>query len=273
MVRETRRRVLAGVGGGTAAALLGSTGTAVGGDGGDADASTPTRLSAVKVAHMSPDAPNVDVYLNGLPLLEDVSFKTVSGSLTLHRGEYRAQVTPAGEGLDAAVVDTTVELGPYAYTGIAVGEVSEGSDRPLAALLPRSHLGPMEEGTSRVRFFHLSPDAPSVDVVPEATGEPLFSDVAYTQNRTAEVPAGEYTLQVRPAGGQDVVAQFDVSLAPGWVYTGYAVGYVSPEEAPANEPLDLVVSLDGGVPLGMGGTPGGDGAADGAGGDGAGGDY
>lgn len=271
MVRETRRRVLAGVGGGTAAALLGSTGTALGGSDGDVDASTPTRLSAMKVAHMSPDAPNVDVYLNGLRVLEDVPFKTVSGNLTLHRGEYRVQVTPAGEGVDAAVIDATLELGPYAYTAIAAGEVTGEGDRPFGALLQQSDLGPLDEGTSRVRFFHLSPDAPSVDIVPEGTDDPLFADVGYSQNRTAEVPAGGYTLQVRPAGSQDVVAQFDVSLAGGWVYTGYAVGYVSPEEAPADEPLDLVLSLDGGVPLGMGGTPGGDGAADGEGGPG--GDY
>src|SRR3712207_3811468 len=37
----------------------------------------------VRVAHLAPDAPNVDVYVNGEPVLTDVAYTTISGYLPL----------------------------------------------------------------------------------------------------------------------------------------------------------------------------------------------
>jgi Domain of unknown function (DUF4397) len=37
----------------------------------------------VRVAHLAPDAPNVDVYVNGDPVLTDVPYTTVSDYLPL----------------------------------------------------------------------------------------------------------------------------------------------------------------------------------------------
>ena len=243
MSHQTRRGVLAGVGGGTVAALLGGTGTGLAaeqhGDSGGG-------LAAFKIAHMAPEAPNVDVYANGVPIEEDVSFKSVSQNHVGRSGEYHVQITPAGGDLDSAVVDAEVELGQRAYTAIATGEVS-GENRPFYPLVHPTNLGPLDEGMARIRAFHLSPDAPRVDVAPEG-GDPLFTGVGYTQNRTADVPAGEYTLELRPAGTEDVVTTFDVALVPGAVHTAYVVGYAAPDEDPADEPLDLVRSIDGTTP-------------------------
>lgn len=254
MSEQTRRRVLAGVGGGTAAALLGGTGSVL------ATSDQPTQgganLTTVKVAHMAPDAPNVDVYVNEQPILTDVPFRAVSGNLVLRPGEYDIQVTPAGETTDEAVIDTTVDFIGRAFTAIATGEVSE-ENRPFYPLVHPTKMAPLGENMSRIRVFHLSPDAPRVDVAPDG-GDPLFTGIDYTQNRTAEVPAGDYSLDVRAAGTEDVVTTFDVSLAPGWIYTGYVVGYADPDAAPADEALDLVTTIDGGVPTA--GTTGGGGS-------------
>lgn len=257
MSEQTRRRVLAGVGGGTAAALLGA-GNALattdqhqqrGGGGG---------LATVQVAHMAPDAPNVDVYVEGQLVLQDVPFMAVSGSLPLLPGSYQVQVTPTGEPVDQAVIDATLDLSSRAYTVIATGEVSE-ENRPFYPLVHPTKIAPLGEDMSRIRVFHLSPDAPRVDVVPQGAEDALFTGVGYTQNRTAEVPAGDYTLDVLPAGTEDVVTSFDVSLAPGWIYTGYVVGYANPGEAPADVELDLVTTIDGGTPMQTGGGGGGGG--------------
>lgn len=248
MIRETRRQVLAGVGGGTAAALVGGMGTTLADEHDQSGDGPPTGgLSTLRVAHMSPDAPNVDVYVGEVMLLEDVPFTAVSQDFVLRPGQYRVRVAPTGADLDEAVIDAEIELGGRAYTALATGEVS-GENRPFYPLVHPTRLTPLDDGTSRIRFFHLSPDAPAVDIVPAGSDDPLFRSVGYTQNRTAMVPADEYTLEVRPAGEDDVVEEFDVNLAAGWIYTGFAVGYVSPAEAPADVPLDLVLTVDGATP-------------------------
>ena len=261
MSDQTRRRVLAGVGGGTAAALLGGASTAMARDEHEEQPRGPPGVTTVKVAHMSPDAPNVDVYVNGMAVLQDVAFRTVSGNFVFRPGEYQIQVTPTGEAPEDAVIDASLDFIGRSFTVLATGEVSE-ENRPFYPLVHPTSLAPLGDDMSRIRVFHLSPDAPEVDVAPNG-GDPLFQGVGYSQNRTAEVPAGDYTLDVRPAGEEDVVTQFDVSLAPGWVYTGYVVGYAAPEEAPADEQLDLVTEIDAATPGHMMGPGNGNGDGNG----------
>lgn len=252
MVQQTRRGVLAGVGGAGAAALIGASGTAFAGDehGKDDDRNDEKDgFAALKVVHASPDAPNVDVYVNGLAVLEDVPFGAVSGAFVLGVGSYRIQVTPTGEQPEAAVIDETLELDATPYTVAAIGEVTEGAEQPIQPLVLADDVSALDEGTARVRFVHASPDAPAVDIVPTETGEPLFANVSFGEDQTVCVPEGEYTLEVRPAGAEDVVAEFPVALEGGWVYSAWAIGYLSPEQAPVDQPLDLLLSVDGGTPL------------------------
>ena len=261
MVRQTRRGVLAGVGGAGAAALIGTGGTAFAGDEHKdddyedddcEDDERPPRedaFAALKAVHASPDAPNVDVYVNGLPVLQDVPFGAVSGNFVLGVGAYRIQVTPTGEPPEAAVIDETLELDAAPYTVAAIGEVTEGAENPLQPLVLVDDVSPLEEGTVRVRFVHASPDAPAVDIVPTEVGDPVFTNVSFGEAQTVSIPEGEYTLEVRPAGTEDVVAEFPAAFEGGWVYSAWATGYLSPEQAPVDQPLDLLLAVDGGTPL------------------------
>jgi len=52
--------------------------------------------SRVRVAHLSPDAPAVDIYVNGNKTLSSVSFKTVSDYLTVKSGFYHFAIRVAG---------------------------------------------------------------------------------------------------------------------------------------------------------------------------------
>ena len=82
----------------------------------------------------------------------------------------------------------------------------------------------------------------------------LFDDVGFGEAVYAEAPAGQHQLCVCAATEDDdgeVAASFDVDLAGGAVYSAFAVGYLAPEEAPADEPFDLVVTEDA-IPEGDG---------------------
>jgi len=200
----------------------------------------------IRVVHASPDAPNVDVYVDGDAVLEDVAFGTVSDYLTVPAGPHQIEVTAAGNP-DTSVFDQEVEVGEGDFTALAIGELAEGSDTPFTVEVLEDDNSPTNEGEARVRAVHASPDAPNVDITVESTGDALFEDVSRGDSAYVSVPAGEYTLEMRVAQDDnqgDVVTTFDVNAEAGSVYTAFAVGYAAPDDAPADQPFEAVTALD-----------------------------
>jgi hypothetical protein len=178
----------------------------------------------VRVAHLSPDAPNVDVSVNGEPVaaLQNVPYGTVSPYLPLPAGTQQVTVYPAGDS-SQPVVDTPVDLASGgAYTIGAVGLVSDGS---LRAQVYQDDLTPPAQGNSKLRVVHASPDAGPVDVVP-AGGAPLVSGLGFPNaSPYAQVPAGTYTLNVNAAGtNTTAISVPNATVASGGVYSAFAVG-------------------------------------------------
>ena len=196
----------------------------------------------LRVAHLSPDAPNVDVYVDEEPVLEDVAFGTFSEYLALAPGTYGVQITAAGDA-ETVVFDEDLDVAEGSVTAAALGEIGE-ENQPFSVEVFEDDLSdPGEE--ARVRAIHASPDAPNVDITVEASGDALFEDVGFGEAGATTVPAGEYVLEVRAAGEEgEPVATFDVELASGTVYTAAAAGYLDPGAAPADVPFDLVVVTD-----------------------------
>src|SRR3712207_9531143 len=72
-------------------------------------------------------SPNVDVYVNGDPVLTDVAYTTISGYLPLPAGTQQVTVYATGD-TTTPVIDVPVELAAGgAYTVAAVGLVADGS--------------------------------------------------------------------------------------------------------------------------------------------------
>ena len=178
----------------------------------------------VRVAHLAPDAPNVDVYVNGDPVLTDVPYTTVSEYLSLPAGTQQVTVYATGD-TTSPVLDTPVELAAGgAYTVAAVGLVADGS---LSAQVYEDDLRSPASGNAKVRVVHASPDAGPVDVVPRG-GQALVAGLTFPEaSPYAQVPAGTYTLDVNAAGtNQTALTVPDATLAAGGVYSAFAVGTV-----------------------------------------------
>lgn len=198
----------------------------------------------VRVAHLSPDAPNVDVFVDDDAVLEDVPFGAVSDYLELPAGSYNVKVSPAGEGPDGAVLEEDLDVPAADLTVAAIGEVADENQPLELAVLEDDNSDPGED-TARVRAVHASPDAPAVDVVVAETGDALFEGVEFGGSGYAEVPAGDYRLCVYPAGErEEAVLGVDVEAMGGTVASAFAVGYLAPEDAPADEEFDIVLAVD-----------------------------
>ena len=196
----------------------------------------------VRAAHMSPDAPNVDIYVDGDAALTDVPFRAVSDYLELPTGAHQVTITQAGN-MDTVVFDQEVTLEAEDYTLVASGELGEDTFEVLVLVDDNSDPG---GDMSRLRAVHVSPDAGPVDITVSA-GPVLFDGVPFKASGYATAAANDYTVQIRPdTSGNDgeVVYDADVSLNGGTVYTAFASGYLSPDDEPADEAFELTVVQD-----------------------------
>src|SRR5688572_21498336 len=89
-------------------------------------ASAQGNNAMVRVVHASPDAPAVDVYVDGQAVLTNVAFPAISDYLAVPAGAHELAVAPAGQGEAAAVItaNPVLEAGK-AYTVAAVGLVAD----------------------------------------------------------------------------------------------------------------------------------------------------
>gem|GEM_PF-2585522 len=128
----------------------------------------------VRAVHAAPDAPPVDVLVNGVPAWTNVPFRAVSSYASLAPRAYNIRIVPAGATAPVVIdADLTVEAGKD-YTLAATNRLA--SIAPL--LLVDDNRAPAA-GQAHVRFVHASPDAPAVDSPPgpccrEGCGETRF---------------------------------------------------------------------------------------------------
>lgn len=158
-----------------------------------------TPVARVRVAHFSPDAPAVQVFLNGEPSgIQTLSFGNISGWVEVPAGTYSVAVAPAGAPVDQAAigpVSLTFRAGSWT-TVAAIGSLGSGS---LTATTINEDYRAIDGGEARVTVFHGIEDAPAVDVIlPD--GAKVVSNLAFGRSATVTVPANVYDLRVVPAG-------------------------------------------------------------------------
>lgn len=192
--------------------------------------------SYIRIFHASPNAPAVDVYLNDTLVIRTLSYKGFSNYLKTTPGIYNIKVFPANTKV-TPVINTNITVAERVIMTIAViGRLPNISLLPI--LEPVFTKNPSK---AYVRFVHLSPNAPKVDVTVPGMGK-IFTNVGYKEitNYTA-LNAGTYVFNINVSGTDNRVLHVpNIRLLPNKIYTIYAVGLVG--ETP---PLQVVIPLDG----------------------------
>lgn len=192
------------------------------------DPLSPTPQARVMAVHASPDAPAVDLLVDGVVVGSGLAFPNNTAYLAVNAGTRNVKVNVAGSATTVINADLPVSSGVN-YSVFANGPVAS-----IGALVIADDLTAPAAGKAHVRFVHLSPDAPAVDVA--VTGGPvLFPNRAFQQYTSfTPVDAGTYDLEVRPAGSSSVVLPLpDITLQAGKIYTVFAKGFVSGSGAQA----------------------------------------
>jgi hypothetical protein len=242
-----RRRLAAAAPAALAAALPAAPGVASGAQAGD--------QALVRVAHFPPGLLKDDVYViyvNARLRLKGVPFKTVSDYLKVQPGKFKVEVREAGEPASSTpVIAATVGLeAGKDYTVAVFGQLTD-----VKAALLTDDMSRPANGRSKVRLIQAIPGEAAVDLV--SGGDELISNARFpSASDHQEVAAGMVDLEVRKAGGDQVLARArNLKLPSGSISSLVAVGGIGEKL----ELLDLrdaaaAVSPAGGVATGAGGT-------------------
>jgi hypothetical protein len=189
------------------------------------DDKTQARL---RIVHDSPDAPNVDVLVNGATVATNVAYKAASDYLTVPASATEIKVRPTGTTTD--VINAKVTLAKKTdYTVLATNLVA--SIEPL--VLTDDNTAPAS-GKVKVRLVHGAPSAPPVDIYVTAPGAdisaatPTLTNVPFkAASSYLTVDAGSYEIRVTPTGTKTVVIDSGtVPLTAGQIRTVVAVDNV-----------------------------------------------
>ncbi len=152
----------------------------------------------VRAIHLSPDAPDVDIYVAEEPpaAVTDLAFGESTPYVDLDAGTYTFNLTVAGE---PPPPPSVLDIGPVAlsknkaYTAVAFNEVAS-----IEALALEDDLSSTGTGNIRLRAIHVAPDVGEVDIWNVTDPEnpaALYTDVNFGDvGGYYVVPAGPYTL-------------------------------------------------------------------------------
>lgn len=199
------------------------------------DVTVAADKTRVRIAHLAPLAPEVDIYitlpgadLTSSDVTATAAFKQVSEELTVDSGDYQIRIRPTGS--TQIVFDSgTVSLpGGADLAVLAVANTLTGSSpvQLLVAGESESFFIRDIDTPAELRVIHASPDAPAVDVVVnDGFAAPLITNLPYADYEGfLEVAADTYNVKVVPTGATTpAVINADLPLDATVNYSVYAV--------------------------------------------------
>ncbi len=221
-----------------------------------ATAATP---GYVRLAHLSPDTPEVDVWVTSFrggaysKVLPRVGYGALSDYQRVAPGTYAVAMRPPGApGKSTPMIRTTLRVAAgRAYTVAGIGRNADLSLRVLTDDLARP-----SSGKARMRVVQASSVAPVVDVT-TTDGQTIARGARFPSTTPyAEIDAQQWTLRAKPQKAGAKAAQETVDVRAGFIYTALVL-----DDATAG--VQLVVRADaaasasapiGSVNTGLGGS-------------------
>jgi hypothetical protein len=224
---------------------------------------TDPKQPMIKVIHAVPNVPdalsslpsaqrvtNVNVFAftagsvtDSVTVTSILPYPRVSNYETIKQGSFDLRVRPRFLNANVISANGVSFSNDAAYTIIAYDSVNK-----IKAMILNDDLKAPGNGSAKIRFLHLSPNAPSVDIINLQGNQPIFSGRTFADNigneakaSFTEVPSGTYNLDVRLAGTTTSVLTVNtLILESGKIYTIWAAGIVG-GSATAGRQLQVLV--------------------------------
>jgi hypothetical protein len=153
----------------------------------------------VRFLHTSPDSSNVDIYVDGKRVIKDLPFKNLSKDFSIKAGKHHIDIYPTGDMVNSVLNKTiTVEPG-NSYTLATIDSVKN------MRLLVFQNQPTVPVNESKVRFIHLAPDSPALDIAVKDR-DVVFPKVSYKQTTDyLGLTPMTVDLEAREAGSKTVL--------------------------------------------------------------------
>ncbi len=194
-------------------------------------------ISYVSLYQASPDAPDMRVVVDSRQInASPFEYANHTGYLRFYAGERTMSFGPF-DGSNV-VSDTTLNLMENEFYSIFVTD-EYPEVQPL--IINDTNEAP-DEGMAKIRFLHLSPDAPAVNLEADEMEMPLAESAMFNEIADfMEVEAGNYDLTVNTSDGDETVLEIpNTVFQEGGFYTVIVRGYANP---PAGNNNDLTAEI------------------------------
>ncbi len=192
----------------------------------------------VRVLHASPDAPAVDVYLDGAKVgspLAGLTFGDLSPYVPVPAGSHDIKVCAAADASICPIDASGVSLAAGKRYTIAATNVLASIEAQIITDAPAPR-----DGRTQVRVVHFSADTPAVDVLTQDGSAKVVENLAYPDaTGYLTLAPGSYDLKVC-ANADNSVCPLDppaLDLAAGHSYSVFAIGSLQ-------DSLTAVVGVD-----------------------------
>ena len=208
-----------------------------------APASAASGDAMVRVLHGSPDAPSVDVFVDGskVDALSGIVFGDLTDYVAVPAGTYAVKVCATADSTVCPIDVPALDLAADTDYTIAASNVLASIEAKVLVDDPA-----LVADKALVRVVHLSADTPAVDVLTQDGSATVVDNLAYPDaTGYLALDGGSYDLKVC-ADADNTVCPLDpgaLDLADGTAYSVFAVGALTPAEGAQG--LTAVVGVDG----------------------------
>lgn len=165
----------------------------------DLDNTPPATVSALLTATASPDAPKVNVYINGIGIAQSMPYGMFTPYVQVYSGITNIRLVP--EGGSQPVIDTSINAMPGSmYSVFAIDSFAH-----IKATVVKDSLQSISSDSVYIRFFHFSPNTPAVNIAISG-GDVIspnrsFNDQASVlqKQQFTKMKAGTYTFEIQQA--------------------------------------------------------------------------
>lgn len=186
----------------------------------------PIPVAYVSLYHTSPNAPELDVVVDNNRInSQPFGYTDYTNYLNFRTGDRNFRFNSFNA--SSALVDTTFNFidGNF-YSLFVINDLSK-----IEAIVVADSSEAPATGKAKVRFIHLSPDAPAVNIgLDDESATPLFDSKNFKQvTDFVELDAKRYSFNLTNAGTQqELLSAEDIQLREGRFYTIIIRGFVNP---------------------------------------------
>jgi hypothetical protein len=196
----------------------------------------------VRVLHASPDAPQVDVFVDGTKVdpLSGLEFGDLTDYVAVPGGTYAIKVCASADDTICPIDVPALDIAANTHYTIAATNDLASIEAQVLVDDPSP-----EADKAQVRVAHFSADTPAVDVLTQDGATKVVENLSYpTATDYLSLDPGSYDLKVC-ANADNTVCPLDpgaLDLAGGTSYTVFAVGSLSGDTLTAVVGVDAVAA-------------------------------